>query len=48
MRKLEKNVVFIVNSQRDKPSNANDLAYYILKLIQKEKYKVSQRERNIY
>ena len=34
----EKNYIKVVNDQRGNPSNANDLAYHILKLIETEEY----------
>ena len=42
MRKLgkEKNYINVVNDQRVNPTNANDLAYHILKLIETEEYGV--------
>ncbi|OOM75820.1 dTDP-4-dehydrorhamnose reductase [Clostridium puniceum] len=42
MRKLrkEKDIINVVNDQRGNPTNANDLAYHILKLIQTEEYGV--------
>jgi len=42
MRKLgkEKNYINVVNDQRGNPTNANDLAYHILKLIETEEYGV--------
>ncbi len=40
MRKLgkEQDMITVVNDQRGNPTNANDLAYHILKLIQTEEY----------
>jgi len=42
IRKLgkEKNYIHVVNDQRGNPTNANDLAYHILKLIETEEYGV--------
>ncbi len=42
MRKLgkEKNYINVVSDQRGNPTNANDLAYHILKLIETEEYGV--------
>lgn len=34
----DKDVITVVNDQRGNPTNANDLAYHILKLIQTEEY----------
>lgn len=36
----EKNYINVVNDQRGNPTNANDLAYHILKLIETEEYGV--------
>ena len=36
----EKNYIHVVNDQRGNPTNANDLAYHILKLIETEEYGV--------
>ena len=36
----EKNCINVVNDQRGNPTNANDLAYHILKLIETEEYGV--------
>lgn len=40
MRRLgkEKDMITVVNDQRGNPTNANDLAYHILKLIETEEY----------
>lgn len=40
MRKLgkEKDCIKVVNDQKGNPTNANDLAYHILKLIETEEY----------
>ena len=42
IRKLmkEKNCINVVNDQRGNPTNANDLAYHILKLVETEEYGV--------